>query len=145
MHLTMPRSVFEQNLKVDSTLDFKCHGGRIMQNTLLREIEKRIINGFMDFILVLALSGNGGCFSGYDAIKYIHKSFHFLPSPGTVYAHLYAMERAGWLKGIEEGRRRIYCITEKGLELAKEFDRVNGNVQKLFAQVFSKNGNGFSR
>ncbi|MEM3579572.1 MAG: PadR family transcriptional regulator [Candidatus Bathyarchaeia archaeon] len=92
------------------------------------EIEKRIINGFMDFILLLAFSGNVGYFSGYDAIKYIHKQFHFLPSSGTVYSHLYAMERAGWIRGVEENRRRIYRLTEKGLEFVKEFGRINGNV-----------------
>ncbi|MGQ9624294.1 MAG: PadR family transcriptional regulator [Candidatus Bathycorpusculaceae bacterium] len=110
----------------------------------MREIEKRIINGFMDFILLLALNGNGGCFSGYDAIKYIHRRFHFLPSPGTVYSHLYAMERTGWLKGVEENRRRVYCLTDKGLNFAREFDKVNGSVQKLFAHIFSGNGAGFS-
>jgi|YelNatPaOPRAMG01_1025707.scaffolds.fasta_scaffold49849_4 DNA-binding PadR family transcriptional regulator len=118
-----------------------------MERTLLREIEKRIINGFMDFIVLLALSGNGGCFSGYDIVKYIYRQFHFLPSSGTVYSHLYAMERAGWLKGVEEDRRRVYRLTGKGLKLVREFDRINGNVQKLVARVFSSNGNGlgFSR
>ena len=66
-----------------------------MEQNILREIEKRIINGFMDFIVLLAFSGNGGCFSGYDVIKHIYGRFHFLPSSGTVYSHLYAMERAG--------------------------------------------------
>jgi DNA-binding PadR family transcriptional regulator len=88
------------------------------ERSLLREIEKRIINSFMDFIL-LAMSGNGDCFSGYEAIKYIHKQFHFLPSPGTVYSHLYAMESAGWLRGVEENKRRVYYLTENGLEFAQ--------------------------
>ena len=57
------------------------------------------------------------------------------------------MERAGWLKGVEEDRRRVYRLTGKGLKLVREFDRINGNVQKLVARVFSSNGNGlgFSR
>jgi DNA-binding PadR family transcriptional regulator len=113
------------------------------ERSLLREIEKRIINSFMDFIL-LAMSGNGDCFSGYEAIKYIHKQFYFLPSPGTVYSHLYAMERAGWLRGVEENKRRVYYLTENGLEFAQKFERISCNAQKLFAKVFSSNGAGFN-
>ena len=40
-----------------------------------------------------------GAMSGYDAISFIHNKFGVLVSSGTVYSHLYALERDGLIKG----------------------------------------------
>ncbi len=108
-----------------------------MKSNIHKEIEKRIINNFMDFLVLSALKHNGVCISGYDIIKYIYGRFHYLPSSGTVYSHLYAMERAGWLSGVQENRRRIYRLTPKGLGVIRDVERTNGNVQRLVARIFS--------
>jgi len=108
-----------------------------MKGNLLREIEKRMINGFMDFLILSVLKNDGGCLSGYDVIKYIYAQFRFLPSSGTVYSHLYAMERAGLVCGVQENMRRVYRLTSKGLGVVREVERVNGSVQRFVARVFS--------
>lgn len=110
-----------------------------MQSNILREVEKRIISAFLDFIVLFALNHNGECISGYDIIKYVYERFHFLPSSGTIYSHLYAMERTGLLRGVQENRRRVYYLTPKGLDVIREVERTNGNVQMLVARVFSSN------
>ena len=74
-----------------------------MKGLLFRNIEKRISNGFMDYIILLTLECNGGFISGYDMIKYVHRRFRFLPGSGTVYSQLYAMERDGLLRGTQKG------------------------------------------
>jgi DNA-binding PadR family transcriptional regulator len=104
---------------------------------IVRDIEKRVINGFMDFIILSALGHNGGCITGYDVIKYIYAQFRFLPSSGTVYSHLYAMERAGLVCGVQESRRRVYRLTSKGFEVVREVERTNGSIQRVVARVFS--------
>ena len=48
-----------------------------MMGDIVRDIEKRVINGFMDFIILLALGHDGGCISGYDVIKHVYLQFHF--------------------------------------------------------------------
>jgi DNA-binding PadR family transcriptional regulator len=104
---------------------------------IVRDIEKRVINGFMDFIILSALGHDGGCISGYDVIKHVYLQFHFLPSSGTVYSHLYAMERAGLVCGVQENRRRVYRLTSKGFEVVREVERTNGSIQRVVARVFS--------
>lgn len=104
---------------------------------ILQEIEKRIINDFLDFVILSALNHTHSCSSGYDIIKYIYAKFRFLPSAGTVYANLYAMERNGLLQGTQENRRRVYCLTSKGYLMLQEMERTNDTIQKLFASIFS--------
>lgn len=106
-------------------------------------IEKRILNEFMDLLVLLMLNGDGVEVSGYDVIKYLHKRFRFLPSAGTVYSLLYAMERKGLLKGEQRGEKRVYSLTKKGKETAKAiFSAKNGIVTFVSALL---NENGFSR
>jgi|YelNatPaOPRAMG01_1025707.scaffolds.fasta_scaffold135411_1 DNA-binding PadR family transcriptional regulator len=117
--------------------------GRSINSDIISIIEHRIINSFMDFIVLFALRGNGGYISGYDAVKYVYRRFKFLPSSGTVYAHLYAMERDGLLKGVQNGRCRVYCLTQKGVDFLREIERANGSIKRLLGMIFPfKNGAG---
>lgn len=105
--------------------------------------EKRIINDFMDLIMLFAMQGNGSCISGYDAIKYVYRRFKFLPSHGTVYAQLYAMERDGLLQGMQKGRCRVYCLTQKGVDFLRDIKTANGRIKRLVDMIFSfKNEDG---
>jgi len=115
-------------------VEFK--GEDSLARELFRDVEKRLISNFLDFIVFSALNGNGGCISGYDLLKYVHKRYHFLISPGTAYSCLYAMERLGLLQGRQEGNKRVFSLTEKGLDMLKAVDRLNGSVQRLFAEIF---------
>jgi len=55
---------------------------------IVRDIEKRVINGFMDFLILSALKNDGDCLSGYDVIKYIYMQFVFFRVLGRLFASL---------------------------------------------------------
>lgn len=108
--------------------------------SVLREIEKRIINSFMDIVVLFALYEADDSSSGYDLIKHIYGRFRFLPSCGTIYANLYALERDGLIKGMQENRRRVYCLTSKGYERLHKVERANGNIQRIVETIFAAKG-----
>lgn len=90
----------------------------------------------MGFLILSALKNDGGCLSGYDVIKYIYAQFRFLSSSGTVYSHLYAMERNGLLHGVQESRRRVYGLTSKGLRLLERLRGLMVAFRGLWQESF---------
>jgi DNA-binding PadR family transcriptional regulator len=52
---------------------------------------------------------------GYALIADIHKQFDVLLSPGTLYPLLYSLEKKGMISIEQDGRRKNYILTEKGL------------------------------
>lgn len=63
--------------------------------------------------------------SGYDLISYVHNTFAVLLSSGTVYSHLYSLERDGLIVGKYENKKRVYHITEKGIKLVTKLAKTN--------------------
>jgi|YelNatPaOPRAMG01_1025707.scaffolds.fasta_scaffold07815_9 DNA-binding PadR family transcriptional regulator len=88
------------------------------KETLL-EIERRFINSFLDILILLILHSQGGELSGYDIIKHLQADYGFLVSPGTVYSCLSYMERDGLLRGTQNGKKRVYFLTEEGTKTAQ--------------------------
>ena len=81
------------------------------------------------FIDVIVLEELKKCeMSGYDLVFRLHTKYDLLVSPGTVYALLYSLERQGLIRGKVEERKRVYELTNNGLEnanfLKKEFKEV---------------------
>jgi len=107
---------------------------------VVREIERRILNDFMDLLILSILHHNGGQISGYDVIKYLHRKYSFLPSAGTVYSHLYAMEREGLLRGNVAERKRVYTLTCEGEETAKIILNAENRIVSFMSTVLRKNG-----
>ena len=66
-----------------------------------------------------------GTMSGYDAIGFIHDKFGVLVSSGTVYSHLYALERDGLIEGTWDTKKRVYEITEKGTQALETITKTN--------------------
>ncbi len=52
---------------------------------------------------------------GYGIIADIHKRFDVLLSPGTLYPLLYSLEKQGLISIEQDGRRKNYLLTEKGM------------------------------
>ena len=52
---------------------------------------------------------------GYGIIADIHKRFDVLLSPGTLYPLLYSLEKQGLISIEQDGRRKNYLLTEKGV------------------------------
>jgi DNA-binding PadR family transcriptional regulator len=81
-----------------------------------REIEIRIVKNFLDIMILIELKKQSGL-SGYDVIGFINETFGGMLSPGTVYSTLYSIERKGLIKGVSEGRKTVYKLTDEGQEV----------------------------
>jgi len=75
----------------------------------------------MDVILLSKARDNA--ITGYDAMSFIHDTYGVMISAGTIYAHLYALERDGLISSNSDSKSRTFEITETGekiLENVKE-------------------------
>jgi len=105
-----------------------------------RALEKRILTDYMD-LLILSIMYNGhNIIGGYDVIRYLHRRFHFLPSPGTVYSQLYALERKGLIKAAGNRGKRTYALTEKGRKYFQMIQSCRERIQMILNDVIFKNG-----
>ncbi|MCW4009253.1 MAG: PadR family transcriptional regulator [Candidatus Bathyarchaeota archaeon] len=77
-----------------------------------KALKERIIRNFLDILVMIELENEA--LSGYDLMNRIFEKLNFLPSPGTIYSLLYALERKELVKGISGRKKRLYILTEKG-------------------------------
>jgi len=75
--------------------------------------------------------------SGYDVITSIFDKFNFLPSSGSVHSLLYALEREGLIKGGWYGRKRIYNITSRGIQIVETTQAMYPNIEGLVTCIFN--------
>ena len=78
-----------------------------------------------------------GAMSGYDAIGFIHDKFGVLVSSGTVYSHLYALERDGLIEGTWDTKKRVYEITEKGTQALETITKTNMELLNTLKAVLN--------
>ena len=97
---------------------------------MLEELRRRVIKNFTD-ILILTELRKKRSLSGYDIIGLIHKRYGTLLSSGTVYSLLYSMERDGLINGVQNSRKRVYTLTEKGEQNIKVITKANAEIQSL--------------
>jgi DNA-binding PadR family transcriptional regulator len=105
----------------------------------VREVEKRILNNFIDLLILISLNSYRGQIGGYDVIKYLQLKYHFLPSAGTVYSCLYHMEKRGLLRGKQNGKKRVYTLTKHGAETAKAIINGKHRIINLVAMILQEN------
>ena len=83
--------------------------------------------------------------TGYDLIKIIEKETGWKPSPGSIYPVLNELAKKNLIKVREEGRKKIYILTSKGLnELNKiktELTGIMDNLSKRLTVVDNLFGN----
>lgn len=84
-------------------------------------------------LLILKLLKEGEK-TGYDLIKTIEKESGWKPSPGSIYPHLNDLKNKKHIKVKEEGRRKIYTITNEGKtelkKMSSEIVDILDNVSK---------------
>lgn len=73
--------------------------------------------------------------SGYDVISMLHKKYDLLVSPGTVYALLYSLEREGLIEGRWDERKRVYALTNLGLQNEGLLKAAGEEVQLLLTNM----------
>ena len=107
---------------------------QIRRRNILYQLRKRTIKNFMDLLILLKL--RGGPMSGYDIITLIFENFGFLPSSGSIYSTLYALEREGLIKGCWNGKKRLYTLTPRGEEATRTTLTLLNNIEKLIQNIF---------
>jgi DNA-binding PadR family transcriptional regulator len=107
--------------------------GEKMEARILKKIHERIIKSFMDTIVMSEL--RSGPISGYDVISHIHSRFGLLLSSGTVYSLLYSLERNELIEGIWVERKRVYKLTEKGLNTIEVILRSNDKIKGFLSTI----------
>ncbi|RLI06491.1 hypothetical protein DRO22_00790 [Candidatus Bathyarchaeota archaeon] len=101
---------------------------------ILQQLRKRTIKNFMDFLILLNLRKEP--MSGYDMITLIFENFGFLPSSGSVYSMLYALERENLIKGYWNGKKRLYTLTEEGENVVKIALALSNTIEGLIQNIF---------
>jgi len=99
----------------------------------VEKLRNRVIKNFLDILVLTEMKDNQ--LSGYDVIGLIHKRYDILVSSGTVYSLLYSLEREGIIKGVQNQRKRVYELTEKGEQSLGDIMRVNGDIQNLLKKI----------
>lgn len=107
-----------------------------MESETASSLNRRIMQNFMDLIILKHLK-NSQPISGYDVIKYLHRKFHMLPSPGTVYSLLYSLERQNLIQGKTNNGKRMYKLTNQGEKLLTNIHTARTNIQFFFSCIFS--------
>jgi len=101
----------------------------------LLQLRRRTVRNFMDILILSEL--RKAPMSGYDVITSIFDRFNFLPSSGSVYSLLYALERGGLIEGGWSGRKRIYTLTSKGEEISESALTLYGKIVSLITNMFA--------
>lgn len=94
--------------------------------------------GMIRLLILEALSK--GPAHGYEVIKRIESRFMgiYTPSPGIIYPNLQHMEEEGLLKSEEEDGRKVYTVTEKGLNYLEEKRRALSSFMESKMRHFPK-------
>ncbi|KYH39583.1 MAG: putative transcriptional regulator [Candidatus Bathyarchaeota archaeon B63] len=109
----------------------------LRRGNILKQLRRRAIRTFMDLLILMKL--RGGPMSGYDFITLIFREFGFLPSSGSIYSTLYALEREGLIEGYWNGKKRLYTLTAKGREAAQIASALSSSVGNLILSIFHEN------
>jgi DNA-binding PadR family transcriptional regulator len=111
---------------------------RLVMSQPSREMRERIIRSFMDLIILKELRTREGM-SGYEVTAILHKRFHTLPSPGSVYSVLYGLEKKGLIECSTNSGKKVYKLTKKGNEeTRKNLHSLNG-ILLMIKTILSDN------
>ena len=102
--------------KLRTTRESKEPTNKMAKGYSQREIEIRVVKNFLDIIILIELKKQSGL-SGYDVIGFVNETFGEMLSPGTAYSTLYSIERKGLIKGVSDGRKTVYKLTDEGQEI----------------------------
>lgn len=93
--------------------------------------EKVVKRGDLKYVLLRLLSE--GARHGYQLLKEIEDKTQggYRPSPGSLYPSLVALEEAGYISAEDEDERRVYHITDDGMEvLLEKQERVDAVMER---------------
>jgi len=104
-----------------------------MTKSVLDKLNMSSVKSLMDIILLSKAKSEA--ITGYDAISYLHENYGVMISAGTVYAHLYALERDGLISSKVDSKSRIFKITENGEKIFEDAKAKTIEVLKIFRDL----------
>ncbi len=97
-----------------------------------KELHKRFVRGFMDVIILLMLVREP--LWGYKIMTEIWRRHEVKVGPPVIYPLLDSMEAGGLIEGKEvierRRKRKVYSVTEKGLESLNCMENVLDTIMK---------------
>jgi DNA-binding PadR family transcriptional regulator len=101
----------------------------------LRNIKAKIIKEFLNIIILMEMTKRENI-SGYDIIDLVNIKFSEPLSPGTVYSTLYAIERKGLIYGETDGRKTVYKLTQKGLNIIEDLKKSKDELAEMCKKIY---------
>jgi DNA-binding PadR family transcriptional regulator len=104
-----------------------------LEHGLLGEMRNKLIDVFLDILILRELEkGPLGC---YDVTSLVHTKYGSQWGSGKTYSRLYSMERKGLVRSRLNSNKRVFVLTESGIEtireIANEKNRILGYVLNL--------------
>lgn len=91
-----------------------------------RDMKTKMVKHLLDIIILSRLRNVPS--SGYDIILYVQEKNKMHINPGVVYSTIYSLERQGLVKGKLALNKRVYHITQDGLNY---IDNVLNNFDEI--------------
>jgi DNA-binding PadR family transcriptional regulator len=104
--------------------------------SFVQDIENRIVKFFLDLVVLVALKNQNGL-TGYDIMIGAKKRFDTLVSPGAIYPILYSLERKGLVKGVSDGKKTSYVLSDKGEEYLNVFKGSRKELTEFMMEFFN--------
>jgi len=103
----------------------------------MRDRGRNVPKGFIRWMMLGLLQNEPR--HGYDIIRLLEERSWGLyrPSPGLVYPRLKELQNEGYLTSKEEGGRKIYTITDKGLSFLQESVSTIENIEKYMDEAWN--------
>ncbi len=111
-------------------------GGKKSRNNLTQIVPR----GFLESYILLLLRDES--LHGYKIMKKIKEKTKFWkPSPGTIYPALHSLVKRGFTKEVDDGRKKRYVLTKRGLKISKEIkgfeQTMKGKMVKIFGDILN--------
>jgi len=111
-------------------------GGKKSKNNLTQIVPR----GFLESYILLLL--RDGSLYGYKIIKKIKEKTKFWkPSPGSVYPALQSLVKKGFVEKVDDGKKKRYVLTKKGLKLSEEIkdfeETMKENMSRILGDILN--------
>jgi DNA-binding PadR family transcriptional regulator len=109
--------------------------GNIPAEFTLKEMKTKIVKEFLNIIILIEMTHRESL-SGYDVIDLVNLKFSEPISPGTVYSTLYSIERKGLIYGETDGRKTVYKLTEKGIDVVETLKKSRDQFADICIKMY---------
>lgn len=112
---------------------------RNFETFILKKTQDKIVGAYLEGVILHRLRDRQ--LSGYDLLKTLQNDYNLLVSPGTMYSTIYALEREGFIESTQNGRKRVYQLTDKGkttIQIISQSKNLKNLLFMLAKEFFSE-------